>query len=159
MNENLTSCADSRISGGSLGLVGVQILRESATECPRNSTRIPHKRPANSAKRREDGKNHERKNAHEIKESRTTYSESTRWSDYGQDMTMTVTQFKARCLGVIDRVQKEKTRVTITRHGRPAAELVPVSASSPGKLFGRAKKTTVILGDLMSTGEPWHAED
>lgn len=74
-------------------------------------------------------------------------------------MTMTVTQFKARCLGVIDRVQKEKTRITITRHGRPAAELVPVAASSPGKLFGRAKESTVILGDLTGTGEPWHAED
>jgi prevent-host-death family protein len=74
-------------------------------------------------------------------------------------MTMTVTQFKARCLGVIDRVQKEKTRITITRHGQPAAELVPVAASSPGKLFGRSKESTVMIGDLMSTGEPWHAED
>lgn len=74
-------------------------------------------------------------------------------------MDMTVTQFKARCLGVIDKVQKEKTRVTITRHGRPAAELVPVSASSPGKLFGRSKESTVIVGDLLSTGENWDAED
>jgi prevent-host-death family protein len=74
-------------------------------------------------------------------------------------MDMTVTQFKAKCLGVIDKVQKEKSRVTITRHGKPAAELIPISASSPGKLFGRARKTTVILGDLLSTGENWHAED
>ena len=41
-------------------------------------------------------------------------------------MNMTVTQFKARCLGVIERVQKDQSRVTITRHGRPAAELVPI---------------------------------
>ena len=46
-------------------------------------------------------------------------------------MDMTVTQFKAKCLGVIEKVQKEKSRITITRHGRPAAELIPVSSSSP----------------------------
>lgn len=74
-------------------------------------------------------------------------------------MNITVTQFKAKCLGVIDKVQKEKSRITITRHGKPAAELIPVSASSPGKLFGRSKHSTVILGDLISTGERWHAED
>lgn len=70
-----------------------------------------------------------------------------------------MTQFKATCLGVIDRVQKEKSRVTITRHGKPAAELIPISASSPGKLFGRSKDSTVILGDLLGTEENWNAED
>jgi prevent-host-death family protein len=74
-------------------------------------------------------------------------------------MDITVTQFKATCLGVIDKVQKEKSRVTITRHGKPAAELIPISASSPGKLFGRSKESTILLGDLMSTEEQWNAED
>jgi len=73
-------------------------------------------------------------------------------------MDITVTQFKATCLGVIDKVQKEKSRVTITRHGKPAAELIPISASAPGKLFGRSKDSTVILGDLLSTEEHWDAE-
>lgn len=49
--------------------------------------------------------------------------------------------------------------MTITRHGKPAAELIPISASTPGKLFGRAKGTTIILGDLLATGEPWDAEN
>ncbi|MEY3897426.1 MAG: hypothetical protein RLZZ214_2947 [Verrucomicrobiota bacterium] len=74
-------------------------------------------------------------------------------------MDITVTQFKATCLGVIDKVQKEKSRITITRHGKPAAELIPISASSPGILFGRSKQSTVILGDLMSAEEQWNAED
>jgi prevent-host-death family protein len=68
-------------------------------------------------------------------------------------MDITVTQFKAKCLSVIDMVQKEKSRIIITRYGKPAAELVRVSATSPGKLFGRSKDSTVILGDLISTGE------
>lgn len=74
-------------------------------------------------------------------------------------MNVSVTQFKAKCLGIIDKVEKEKFRVTITRHGRPAAELVPVSSSSPGTLFGRAKATTEIRGDLLQTDEHWCAED
>jgi prevent-host-death family protein len=74
-------------------------------------------------------------------------------------MELSVTQFKAHCLGVIEQVQKQKTRVTLTRHGRPAAELIPVNASAPGALFGRSKDTTVIHGDLLSTGESWDAED
>lgn len=71
---------------------------------------------------------------------------------------MTVTQFKAKCLGVVEKVQKEKSSVTITRHGRPAAELIPVAASSPGALFGRSAKNTVILGDLLTTEEHWDAK-
>jgi prevent-host-death family protein len=74
-------------------------------------------------------------------------------------MDISVTQFKATCLGVIDKVQKEKSRITITRHGKPAAELIPISASSPGKLFGRSKESTVIHGDLLSTEEHWNAEN
>jgi prevent-host-death family protein len=74
-------------------------------------------------------------------------------------MDISVTQFKATCLGVIDRVQREKSRVTITRHGKPAAELIPISTSAPGKLFGRSKDSTVILGDLLGTEENWDAED
>ena len=74
-------------------------------------------------------------------------------------MNMTITQFKAKCLGVIEQVQKEKSSVLITRHGRPAAELVPINASPRGELFGRAKNSTIIVGDLMNTGELWDAED
>jgi len=74
-------------------------------------------------------------------------------------MDITVTQFKATCLGVIEKVEREKSRITITRHGKPAAELIPISASTPGKLFGRSKNSTSILGDLTTTDESWDAED
>ncbi len=74
-------------------------------------------------------------------------------------MDITVTQFKATCLGVIDKVQREKSRITITHHGKPAAELIPIFASSPGKLFGRSKESAVILGDLLNTGEHWDVEE
>ena len=74
-------------------------------------------------------------------------------------MDITVTQFKAKCLGIIEKVQKEKSRITITRHGRPAAELIPVSSDNKEKIFGRAKDTTLISGDIFNTGESWDAEN
>jgi len=74
-------------------------------------------------------------------------------------MEMTITQFKAKCLGVVERVQREKVRVVISRHGRAAAVLVPVDGTAGDKrLFGRAAGHTEILEDILSTGEPWDAE-
>lgn len=81
------------------------------------------------------------------------------WSDHGYFMDVSVTEFKAKCVGIIGKVQRERCHVVIRRHGQPAAELVPVErgAGNP-RLFGRAARTTELLGDLFSTGEGWNAE-
>jgi len=73
-------------------------------------------------------------------------------------MDVSVTEFKAKCVGIIGKVQREHCRVLIRRHGQPAAELVPVGRGKGSRpLFGRATKTTRIMGDISSTGEDWHA--
>ena len=72
-------------------------------------------------------------------------------------MEMTITQFKAKCLGVVERVQHEKVRVVISRHGRPAAQVVPIDTSGDARIFGRAAGQTQILGDILSTEEEWDA--
>ena len=74
-------------------------------------------------------------------------------------METTVTQFKAKCLGIVERVQRNKERVTISRHGKPAAMLIPIETSEPGAFFGRAKATTKVNGDLFTTDESWDAEN
>lgn len=71
---------------------------------------------------------------------------------------ITVTQFKAKCLGIIEKVEREKCRVVISRHGRPAAELVPVRGPVADTFWGRAADRTTILGDLISSEEDWDAE-
>jgi prevent-host-death family protein len=72
-------------------------------------------------------------------------------------MDITVKQFKATCSGIIEQIQKEKSRITITQHGRPVAELIPITSNHSGKIFGRSKQTTLISGDILNTGESWHA--
>lgn len=73
-------------------------------------------------------------------------------------MEITVTQFKAKCLRLIEQVEKGGETVVITRHGRAAARLVPVGSGGGRPLFGRSKGRTAIKGDLLSTGERWNAE-
>jgi prevent-host-death family protein len=34
--------------------------------------------------------------------------------------------FKARCLGILDEVQRTRTAVVVTKHGKPVARLVPI---------------------------------
>jgi prevent-host-death family protein len=72
-------------------------------------------------------------------------------------MEISVTEFKAKCVGIIGRVQRERCRVTIRRHGQPAAELVPVERGAGAAVFGRAAGTVRVTGDLQSTGEAWDA--
>ena len=41
--------------------------------------------------------------------------------------TMSVTEFKARCLGVLSRIQDEPGGIVLTKHGRAIARVVPVA--------------------------------
>lgn len=40
---------------------------------------------------------------------------------------MNATEFKAKCLGVLDDVRKDGAEVIITKRGKPVARLVPVA--------------------------------
>ena len=44
-------------------------------------------------------------------------------------MTISVTQFKARCLEILRTVEKEGTTVDITKHGRPRFRVIPLGNS------------------------------
>jgi prevent-host-death family protein len=41
---------------------------------------------------------------------------------------VTATEFKSRCLALIDEVHRTRHPLRITRHGKPVAEIVPPSA-------------------------------
>ncbi len=64
--------------------------------------------------------------------------------------TMAAGEFKAKCLAVMDEVQAKRKTVTITKHGKPVAKLVPVEEEKKDSIFGYMKGEVKILGDIES---------
>ncbi len=74
-------------------------------------------------------------------------------------MNIPAATFKAECLKLMDEVARTGKPVVITKHGKPVAQLVPVSPQAES-LFGYMKNAVVIKGDVISsTGESWSAVD
>jgi len=63
---------------------------------------------------------------------------------------MAAGEFKAKCLSVLDEVQRTRKEVVITKRGKPVARLVPPIEEEEKPLFGRMKGTGIILGDIIS---------
>lgn len=73
-------------------------------------------------------------------------------------MTMPAGIFKAKCLHLMDEVQKYHKEIIITKFGKPVAKLVPIEEVKNRSLFGYLKGKAVIKGDITSpTGEEWFA--
>ncbi len=73
---------------------------------------------------------------------------------------MTVTELRAQLLDVIRRLETGGDEVTVIRHGRRVARLVPV-AVRPASLLGSDRGRVTIVDpadDLLSTGETWSSE-
>jgi prevent-host-death family protein len=73
--------------------------------------------------------------------------------------TISSTQFKARCIAIMDEVQAKLEAVIITKHGKPVAKLVPVGQEKDDIFaFRKGKGTIEIKGDIVSpilTPEEW----
>lgn len=68
-------------------------------------------------------------------------------------------EFKAKCLQLLDEVQRSRKEILITKRGRPVARLVPADETT-APVFGRMKGTIEICGDIISrTGERWDADE
>ncbi len=57
--------------------------------------------------------------------------------------------FKARCIELIDEVQKTREPLVITKKGRPVAQLVPAHAA-PKEIFGCLKGMIEVVEDIES---------
>jgi prevent-host-death family protein len=63
-------------------------------------------------------------------------------------------EFKAKCLSVLDRVQRTGKAVIVTKRGRPVAQLVPLPSNDEASLLG----SVVYEEDLLSPIEAeWDA--
>jgi prevent-host-death family protein len=64
--------------------------------------------------------------------------------------SVSVSEFKAKCLGLIEQVDKTRQPLQITRHGRPVAELIPAGPDRKRKFLGDMVGTAKIVGDIVS---------
>jgi prevent-host-death family protein len=72
------------------------------------------------------------------------------------EKTIAAGEFKARCLALLDDVERTGTPVIVTKRGRPVARIVPTEKRKARSLRG----SIVRMGDVVSsTGERWGAEE
>ena len=64
--------------------------------------------------------------------------------------TMKASEFKAKCLALMDEVAKTGETVVVTKNGKPVAKLVPHAQKKPKEIFGFMKGELKITGDIMS---------
>ncbi len=62
-----------------------------------------------------------------------------------------ISEFKAKCLAVLERVRSTKKPIRVTRFGKPVAEVVPpTSVEARSSWIGSMKDLTRIKGDIVS---------
>lgn len=62
--------------------------------------------------------------------------------------TVPATEFKARCLELMDRVAEGRETYVITKHGRAVAKLVPADPPEERDVFGCMVDLTKTIGSL-----------
>ena len=62
--------------------------------------------------------------------------------------SLSVSEFKATCLAVLEDVKKHKKRVIITKRGKPIAEIVPYEEATRSRI--PLKDTVQFVGDIVS---------
>ena len=74
------------------------------------------------------------------------------------ESTVGVSEFKAKCLRMLDEVSKKGHILVITKHGRPVARVTPVRESHE-PLMGRWKGIVKIKGDIVNfnVADEWEA--
>lgn len=65
-----------------------------------------------------------------------------------------ISEFKAKCLSLIDEMQKTRQPLRITRRGKPIAEVVPSTPKQEGNWLGFMKGRGEILGDISPASDP-----
>lgn len=75
-----------------------------------------------------------------------------------KEITLPVSEFKARCLQLLKEVETKGDRIVITKRGKPVAEVVP-SKKNIRPLRGMWKDSVKILGDIVSfeTTDDWES--
>ena len=71
-----------------------------------------------------------------------------------------ISEFKAKCLRMLDEIARTGEALLITRRGRALARVLPVSTGDHGSWLGSMAGTAEMLDDLtepVSDAEDWEA--
>jgi prevent-host-death family protein len=81
-------------------------------------------------------------------------------ADQGTE-TMAISEFKATCLAVLERVRRTGQPIIVTKRGEPIAKVCPPAPSAPtGNWIGSLVGSVKLLGDIVSPAvdpEEWEA--
>lgn len=64
--------------------------------------------------------------------------------------TIEASKFKAKCFALLDHVARTGETLTITKHGKPVADLRPHRSPRAKSLIGLHKGQIEIIGDIVS---------
>lgn len=74
---------------------------------------------------------------------------------------VSISEFKAKCLALLEQVRRTRQPIRITRHGKPVAEVLPPSpVEDRSAWMGSMKGKMEILGDIISPAadeDEWEA--
>jgi prevent-host-death family protein len=71
-----------------------------------------------------------------------------------------ISEFKAKCLALLEAVRRTRTPIRITRHGKPVAEVIPPTAVVDRASWIGSMKDSQIIGDIISPAndeDEWEA--
>jgi prevent-host-death family protein len=75
------------------------------------------------------------------------------------ERTIMASRFKAECLAILDQVERMKISVTVTKHGRPIARVVPLDIADEGRpTMGSVRLVAEEDEAYYGTGDYWDAD-
>jgi prevent-host-death family protein len=67
-----------------------------------------------------------------------------------------ISEFKAKCLRILEEVRKTRKPIRVTRFGKPVAEVVaPTVEKNKGRQLGSMAGTMKIVGDIVGPTGSW----
>jgi prevent-host-death family protein len=64
---------------------------------------------------------------------------------------VSISEFKAKCLSLLEQVNKTKAPLRVTRRGKPIADVIPASPENePPRWIGSMSDRIELIGDIVS---------
>jgi prevent-host-death family protein len=68
--------------------------------------------------------------------------------------SISASEFKSKCLDLLDKVEATREHLIVTKRGRPVAEVIPISLSKPKNLLGSVTFHGDIVAPIVDEWEP-----